>query len=61
MVQMPEIPTETLSQTENFVVWASEEPDGEIAYHIDVGPVTFHFFQEEFDEFIKLMRGVKSR
>lgn len=53
-----EIPTETLAETQNYVVWASQEDDGEMMYHIELGHgnVTIHFFQEEWDEFIKLMK-----
>ncbi|GAB4569370.1 MAG: hypothetical protein Kow0077_01780 [Anaerolineae bacterium] len=55
------IPTETLAESENFVLWVSEEPDGEIVYHIDMGAVTLHFFREEFEEFQKLVARVKLR
>jgi len=34
------IPTETLAETENYSVWISEEPDGEITYHVEVGAAT---------------------
>ncbi|MCS6871190.1 MAG: hypothetical protein RML95_01065 [Anaerolineae bacterium] len=61
----PEIdmPTEVLAETENYTVWLSQEPDGEIQYHIELGTgnVTIHFFQEEWDEFIALMREIVSR
>ncbi|NLX10673.1 MAG: hypothetical protein GXY36_13530 [Chloroflexi bacterium] len=50
------IPTETLAETENYTIWSSEEPDGETTYHIELGPVTAHFFQEEWDEFLELIR-----
>ena len=35
---------------------AAEEPDGERTYHLELGPVTAHFFQEEWEEFIDLIR-----
>lgn len=54
-----EIPTETIADTEHYLVWVSEEPDGELAYHIDLGPVTVHFFREEWDEFLTLMQDVR--
>lgn len=54
-----EIPTETLAESENFVLWVSEEPDGEMVYHIDMGAVTLHFFQEEFDELLRMLKGLK--
>ncbi len=56
-----EIPTETLAESEHYVIWTSQEPDGETVYHVDLGPVTVHFFQEEWQEFLELVRSVKSR
>lgn len=54
--EMPEsIPTETLAETENYVVWVSKEPDGETVYHIELGAVTLHFFQEEWDELVSVI------
>jgi len=51
--------TETLAETENFLVWKAEEPDGETTYHIELNNVTVHFFAEEWDEFIELARNLK--
>lgn len=53
-----EIPTITLSETENYIVWLSEEPDGEHVYHLELGKATLHFFKEEWDEVLELIRGV---
>ncbi len=53
-----EIPTEVIAETENYSVWVSEEPDGEVTYHVEVGGVTVHFFDEEWNEFVKLMQAV---
>lgn len=50
-----DVPTDTLAETENFVAWVSHEPDGEDAYHIELGQVTIHFFKEEWDELLELM------
>ena len=60
MTSGPEIPTQTLAESENFHIWASAEPDGETVYHIDVGAVTLHLFQEEFDDLLTLIRGIKA-
>ncbi|HRE47839.1 MAG TPA: hypothetical protein PLD47_08940 [Aggregatilineales bacterium] len=53
-----EIPTEVLAETENYSVWMSQEPDGEVQYHLEVGTgnVTIHFYQEEWDEFLELLK-----
>lgn len=48
--------TDTIAETDNFMAWQAEEPDGETTYHLDIGNATLHFFQEEWDEFLKLAR-----
>ena len=53
-----EIPTEVVAETENYSIWVSEEPDNEVTYHVEVGGVTLHFFDEEWQEFLKLIRAV---
>jgi len=51
--------TETLAETENFLAWKAEEPDGETTYHIELNNVTVHFFEEEWEEFLELARILK--
>lgn len=51
--------TQTLAETENFVVWKAEEPDGETTYHLELNNVTVHFFREEWEEFLELARSLK--
>jgi hypothetical protein len=46
--------TELIAETENYLVWRAEEPDGETTYHMQLNNVTIHFFQEEWDELIEL-------
>ena len=53
-----EIPTEVIAETESYSVWVSQEPDGEVTYHVEVGGVTVHFFEEEWNEFLQLIRKV---
>ncbi len=48
--------TDSLAETENYLVWKAEEPDGETTYHVELNNVTVHFFQEEWDEFLELAR-----
>ncbi|HEX9797628.1 MAG TPA: hypothetical protein VGA52_11630 [Anaerolineales bacterium] len=50
--------TDTLAETSNFMAWKAQEPDGEATYHVELGQVTLHFFQEEWDELLELMREV---
>ena len=50
------VETSVLAETSNFIAWCSEEPDGETTYHLELGTVTLHFFKEEWDEMLDLMR-----
>jgi hypothetical protein len=54
------IPTVTLAETDNYVAWSAEEPDGERTYHLEVGQTTLHFFEEEWREMLGLMRSLVS-
>jgi len=51
--------TGTIAETENFLAWKAEEPDGEVTYHIELNNVTVHFFQEEWTEFLQLVKELK--
>jgi hypothetical protein len=51
--------TQTLAETENYLVWSAEEPDGETTYHMELNNVTLHFFEEEWQEFLELVRVLK--
>jgi hypothetical protein len=53
---MPNIDIETLAETENYTIWRADEPDGEATYHVEIGPVTAHFFTEEWNDFVQLIR-----
>ncbi|MDZ4159375.1 MAG: hypothetical protein U1B80_06250 [Anaerolineaceae bacterium] len=56
-MQSPNEPkTETLAETDNYLVWRADEPDGEATFHVELNNVTVHFFKEEWDEFIELVR-----
>lgn len=51
--------TQTLAETENFLAWKAEEPDGETTYHVEMNNVTVHFFEEEWKEFLQLVQNLK--
>ncbi len=53
---VPEPKTEIIAETDNYLTWRAEEPDGETTYHLELNNVTVHFFKEEWEEFIKLLR-----
>ncbi len=52
-----EVETESLVVTENYAAWISHEPDGETVYHLELGSVTVHLFQEEWDEVLALIQA----
>ncbi len=52
--------TQTITETENYIAWRADEPDGETTYHLQLNNVTLHFFAEEWVEFIDLVRGLVS-
>jgi hypothetical protein len=52
----PEPTTEVMAETDNYLAWHADEPDGETTYHLELNNVTLHFFQEEWEEFLKLAR-----
>jgi hypothetical protein len=58
MTADPNIPTTILAETQNYIVWTADEPDGETTYNVELGSVTLHFFKEEWEEFLKLIRAL---
>jgi hypothetical protein len=61
MPDSPEIKTETAAETENYIVYSAEEPDGETTWHVELGSVTLHFFREEWKEFLELIAQIKTK
>ena len=57
---MSEVNVDTLAETENYAAWLSTEPDGEVVYHVELGPVTLHFFREEWEEVVTLIEAAKA-
>ncbi|HSM71143.1 MAG TPA: hypothetical protein VK851_06340 [Anaerolineales bacterium] len=51
--------TETIAETDNFLAWKADEPDGETTYHLELNNVTVHFFEEEWKEFLRLVRTLE--
>ena len=57
---LPEsVPSDILAQVEDFVVWMSTEED-ESVYHLELGNVTLHFFQEEWENLVELITTIES-
>ncbi len=55
---IPEPKTDVITETDNYLVWRADEPDGETTYHIELQSVTVHFFKEEWEEFLELVRSL---
>ena len=46
--------TEVIAETEGYLAWQADEPDGESTYHLELNNLTVHFFSEEWEEFLQL-------
>ena len=55
----PEPTTETMAETDNYLAWKANEPDGEDTYHLELNNVTLHFFYEEWQEFLELVKRLE--
>lgn len=53
---MPDPKTQVIAETDNYLAWKADEPDGEVTFHLELNNVTLHFFGEEWDEFLDLAR-----
>ncbi|HEY61232.1 MAG TPA: hypothetical protein G4N95_01140 [Anaerolineae bacterium] len=58
MTNNPELKTETITETDTYIAWRADEPDGETTYHLELNNVTIHFFEEEWQEFLKLAKAL---
>lgn len=59
MIEKNEPKINTLTETESYAVWSAEEPDGETTYHLELNNVTIHMFEEEYQEFLDLVKKLK--
>ena len=39
MATQPNIPTNILAETQNYIVWTADEPDGETTFNVELGTV----------------------
>ena len=56
-----DIDTEVIAETENYLAWQADEPDGESTYHLELNNLTVHFFNEEWQEFLQLAETLLDR
>ncbi len=47
---------DTLSETESYIVWQSEEEEGPL-FHIELGAITLHLTSEEWEELVTLIKA----
>ena len=47
---------DTMSETESYIVWRSEEEEGPL-FHIELGAITLHLTSEEWEELVMLIKG----
>jgi hypothetical protein len=59
MSENPEPKIKTIAETDSYAVWSAEEPDGETTYNLELNNVTIHMFEEEYQEFIELVKKLK--
>ncbi|HDN04560.1 MAG TPA: hypothetical protein ENF27_01315 [Chloroflexi bacterium] len=56
-----DVDTEVIAETENYLAWRADEPDGESTYHLELNNLTVHFFKEEWLEFLQLAETLLDR
>ena len=56
-----DIDTDVIAETENYLAWRADEPDGESTYHLELNNLTVHFFNEEWQEFLLLAETLLDR
>ncbi len=56
MMEAYEPKVKTIAETESYAVWSAEEPDGETTYNLELNNVTIHMFEEEYQEFLELVK-----
>jgi len=49
----------TIAETEAYAIWSAQEPDGETTYNLELNNVTIHMFEEEWTEFLQLIKKLK--
>ncbi len=50
-----EFTMETLAETEHFFVWRTVDDDGQSLFHLELGNVSIHLTEEEWEELLELL------
>ena len=56
MNDQTDLSTNVIAETDSYIAWTASEPDGEITYHLELNNVTVHFFEEEWKDFLNLVK-----
>lgn len=54
---MDDLTAHTLAESDSYAIWTTVEDNGETIFHLELGSVTLHFFQEEWDELVGLLEA----
>jgi len=57
---MDDLNARTLAESDSYAIWTTVEDNGEIIFHLELGSVTLHFFQEEWEELVGLLESASS-
>lgn len=57
---MDDLTAHTLAESDSYAIWTTVEDNGETIFHLELGSVTLHFFQEEWEELVGLMEAASS-
>jgi hypothetical protein len=49
----------TLAESANYAVWQDTD-EGEPVYHLELGMMTLHFYEDEWEELTELFAAMKS-
>jgi len=52
-------PLVVLAETESYAVVVSEEDDGEHIYNVELGNLTLHLYQDEWQELVELINAAQ--
>jgi len=53
---MEEPELQIIAETEMYSILTTKDEKGEKLYHLELGNATYHFFEEEWEEFLELVR-----
>lgn len=54
---MDDLNARTLAESDSYAIWTTVEDNGETIFHLELGSVTLHFFQEEWEELVGLLES----